>query len=110
MRFTQPGGDWTQVGGDCTARIQNEIGGHGAHTILPQSHPPSPQARSVAQDPIQNRTTITLRTKIREVPGTSIDVLAVFFPGGNFLLVGAATGRMEWRPPVESELKFGKGE
>jgi len=78
--------------------------------ILPQSHPPSPQARSVAQDPIQNRTTITLRTKIREVPGTSIDVLAVFFPGGIFLLVGAATGRREWRPPVESELKFGKGE
>ena len=62
--------------------------------------------------------------KIREVPGTSIDVLAVFFPegifllvgaaiffpGGIFLLVGAATGRREWRPPVESELKFWKGE
>lgn len=54
------------------------------------------------------------------VPGTTaIDGLALFLPGGIFLLVGAATGRREgvdrldrgeWWLAGESEAKFGNGE
>jgi hypothetical protein len=42
-----------------------------------------------------NSREVTLRTNSQEVPRTAIDALALFLPGGFFLLVGAATGRRE---------------